>query len=602
LKAYQQAAALDPRSAEVRAEMSALYARQNREREAVEWAEAALKLDAQNAEANRVLGIIYAGRARLDDESAAGDADAMSAAKKAVASLEAAKRRSVSVDPALDMMLARLYLRTGDDERAIAALRPLVEQQDLDSGEPAALLAQVYVHAGRTDDAIRLLEGAIASYPEFYASLGELYENQRRWKDAAAAYERAVARNPRNVELRTRLGEVLLSLGGGSEAARAAAVLEDARKLTPTNTHVLYLLAQAQREAGQLDRAETTAKQLAALAPSGPSAPYALAQIYDQKQQYRRVVETLEPVVERAKPAGSDPRLSAVLLMLGSAYEELGAFDRAIATFERAKTLTPGNRNIDVYELGVLVSARRFPEALERSEALLRSQPGDQRVLRLRAEALRGTGRTQEAVDLLKGALATHADDATAYLALSELYAAVEQYGAAARVLADAGRKFPADLTVKFQLGSVLEREKRFADAERVFRQVISEDPLYAPALNYLGYMMADRGERLDESIALIKRALAVEPFNGAYLDSLGWAYFKANRLDLAEESLRKAADQRVRDSAVQDHFGDLLFRLGRYKDAIGAWRNALAGDGEQVNRDDIERKIRSAAGKAAKQ
>ena len=57
-----------------------------------------------------------------------------------------------------------------------------------------------------------------------------------------------------------------------------------------------------------------------------------------------------------------------------------------------------------------------------------------------------------------------------------------------------------------------------------------------------------------------------------------------------------------MRDSAVQEHFGDLLFRLGRYRDAISAWRQALDGDGEQVNRDDIERKIRSAGEKAAKQ
>ena len=148
----------------------------------------------------------------------------------------------------------------------------------------------------------------------------------------------------------------------------------------------------------------------------------------------------------------------------------------------------------------------------------------------------------------------------------------------------------------------MLERATRFAEAERAFRRVLADDPLYAPALNYLGYMLANRGERLDESIALIKRALAVDPFNGAYLDSLGWAYFKANRLELAEDPLRKAADQRVRDSAVQDHFGDLLFRLGRYGDAISAWRKALDGDGEQVNRDDIERKIRSAGEKAAKQ
>ncbi len=602
VKAYQQAAALDPRSAEIRAELAGLYARQNRQRDAMEWAEAALKLDGQNAEANRVLGIIYAGLARLDDESAADNTESLQAAKTAARHLETARRRSISTDPGIEMMLGRLYLKTGDNEQAIATLRRLSDEET-ERGEPTALLAQAYVNAGRADEAARLLEQSVTAHPEFYASLGELYENQQRWKDAAGAYERAVARNPRNVDLRSRLAVALLSDGGSAEAGRAAAVLEEARKLSPTDTQVLYLLSQAQRSAGKLDEAETTARQLAAIAPNGPSAPYALAQVYDQKQQYRRVVETLEPVVERSKGAsGGDARVSAAVLMLASAYQELGSFDRALSTFEVARALNPGNPSIGVYELGVLVAAKRFPEALERSQALLAAHPNDVRVTRLRADALRGAGRADEAVRLLEQAVAAQPDEVTNYLALSELYAATSAYDAAARTLDAAARKFPSDETVTFQLGSVLERATRFAEAERAFRQVLADDPLYAPALNYLGYMLANRGERLDESIALIKRALAVDPFNGAYLDSLGWAYFKANRLELAEDPLRKAADQRVRDSAVQDHFGDLLFRLGRYGDAISAWRKALDGDGEQVNRDDIERKIRSAGEKAAKQ
>src|ERR1035437_6689575 len=110
-------------------------------------------------------------------------------------------------------------------------------------------------------------------------------------------------------------------------------------------------------------------------------------------------------------------------------------------------------------------------------------------------------------------------------------------------------------------MGTVLERQKRFADAEQKFREVIARDPLHAQALNYLGYMLADRGERLDESIGYIKRALQVEPYNGAYLDSLGWAYFRQTRLDLAEVALHQAAEQRVRESAVHDHLGHVPFK-----------------------------------------
>jgi tetratricopeptide (TPR) repeat protein len=114
--------------------------------------------------------------------------------------------------------------------------------------------------------------------------------------------------------------------------------------------------------------------------------------------------------------------------------------------------------------------------------------------------------------------------------------------------------------------------------------------------------MLADRGERLGEAIGYIERAVRIEPWNGAFLDSLGWAYYKQGRLDLAEPALRKAAARRPRDSAVQDHFGDLLFRLERYQEAMSAWRKALDGDGEQIDRDAVGRKIRSATENVARQ
>jgi tetratricopeptide (TPR) repeat protein len=602
VKAYQRAAALDPVSAEIRAELAALYARQNRAREAMEWAEAALRLNAANVEAHRVLGMVNASLAKLDDEGETRDAESLERARTALRHLEAARTGSVSVEPGVEMMLGRLYMATDDTQHAIATLRRLVEQEP-GRGEPIALLARAYQQAGRPEDAVALLREAAPAHPEFYASLGEVYEDQQEWKPAAAAYDQAVARNPHSLELKTRLASVLLSDGGTAEAGRAVTLLEEVRQQSPADSQVLYLLSMAQRLSGRIDEAETTARQLISIAPASLSGAYALAAIYDEKQQYSRVIETLEPVLGRTRPTsrnGSD--LAPLALMLASAYEELGDFEHALSTFARARKIVPANETIDLYELGTLVTARRFTQALERSQALMTARPGDPRVVRLRAEALRGLGREGEAVKLLKDEVAAHSDDVSAHLALSEMYAAAKQFKPAVVVLQEAARLFPSDLTVRFQLGSVLDREGRAADAERTFREVLGEDPLYAPALNYLGYMMANRGERLDEAIALIRRALQVEPYNGAYLDSLGWAYLKANRLDMAEQYLGRAAAQRVRDSAVQDHYGDLLFRLGRLKDAVAAWRKALEGDGEEIDRKEIDRKIQSADAKAARQ
>ena len=147
----------------------------------------------------------------------------------------------------------------------------------------------------------------------------------------------------------------------------------------------------------------------------------------------------------------------------------------------------------------------------------------------------------------------------------------------------------------------MLDKQKKFAEAEAVFRQLIAKEPDNAPALNYLGYMLAERGERLDESVDYLKRALAIDPDNGSYLDSIGWAYFKDGKLDLALDNLKRAADQLTTNSVVQDHYGDVLFKLGRFDDAIAAWTRALAGDGDSIDRGDIDKKIRSPRGKSCR-
>src|SRR5262249_16012917 len=119
-----------------------------------------------------------------------------------------------------------------------------------------------------------------------------------------------------------------------------------------------------------------------------------------------------------------------------------------------------------------------------------------------------------------------------------------------------------------------------FDQADSEFRKVLTvtppSDPQAAATLNYLGYMNADRGVKLDESLGMIKQALSFEPNNGAYLDSLGWAYFKLGKYDLAEESLNKAAVHMSSDPTVQEHLGDLYQKTGRLKLAAAHWDRAV--------------------------
>jgi Flp pilus assembly protein TadD len=129
---------------------------------------------------------------------------------------------------------------------------------------------------------------------------------------------------------------------------------------------------------------------------------------------------------------------------------------------------------------------------------------------------------------------------------------------------------------IYFMRGAMHERSKDFDSAEKFFRKVLEMNPENSSALNYLGYMLADRNVRLQEAHDLVKKALDLEPNNGAYLDSLGWIYYRMDRLPEAETYLRRALERYSRDPVVNDHLGDVYFKQGKLKEAIAQWQAAL--------------------------
>ncbi len=102
--------------------------------------------------------------------------------------------------------------------------------------------------------------------------------------------------------------------------------------------------------------------------------------------------------------------------------------------------------------------------------------------------------------------------------------------------------------------------------------------------------MLADRGVKLQEAMTYIQRALALDPKNAAYLDSLGWAQFRMSRVDEAEKNLRAALQYDAADPAILEHLGDLLMQTGRKEEALGAWQKALQHGHDEPER--VRKKI----------
>jgi tetratricopeptide (TPR) repeat protein len=590
IAAHVKAATLDPGAAELPAELASLYARLGRFKEAIASAETALKIAPDNIEAHRVLGTVYASM--FESRGDSGPAREQ-AARRAIEHLERGRRPDgTDADPGLDLALGRLYLAQNENERALQVLRRIVEYQP-EVGEAYLLIARAETALGHSERAIATLEEAADDNPRLLSSLADLYEKQQRWRDAASAYERLSALTPASTDLKTRWATALLQSDKVEDAAKARDLLRDVMRAAPTDTRPLYLLSTAERRARDFAAAEVTARRLITLAPDGTSGVFALAQVYEDQRQYDKAADTLGPLVERLTGKAGDPPRELLTLMahLGFAQMQAGRADAAIATFEQARTLVGGAGNFDTSLIQAHLLAKHYDRAAELARAAGQRQP-DLRFAQLEARALVKAGRHDRAVVVMRDAVAAHDGDVQAYLSLAETLQDASRRDEADQVLADAAQRFPKDVTVPFQRGALLEQRKDYARAEAAFRDALARDPLHAPSLNYLGYMLAERGERLDEAVTLVERALTIDPENGSYLDSLGWALFKQKRYDRAEPLLRRAAAQVPANSVVQEHLGDVLWAMNRRAEAAEAWRHALSGDRQSIDAKAIEEKI----------
>ncbi len=596
VQAYRDSADHDADSGEMLAELAELYRTRDRFDEAINTANEALEREANNITAHRTLGLIYA--ARLSQQNPSPQETAA-----AVEHLEQA-RRTILPDLNVELTLARVYLRANQSADAIPLLEALIEKE-VGFTEGGLLLSYAYERASRREEAVTMLEGVIASgrpSTRAFRRLGELYGRMDRWSAAVEAYELATARNPRSSGAQRELANALRQDG---KIERARDVLQQLSMVRPEDIALLYQLSEIERDLGNFEEASAAARRLIQVEPKNLLGPYALAEIYLRQHNYRDAIATLEAAVDPQSQAavssdesgsrsnrGRLVQTARLLARIGFAYGQLQEHDPAIEAFTRAVGLAPTSLGYGARLVQAYLDAGRVPDAAAALENVQPHHPDSLTVARLEARILGDGGDVTAGIEVLRNTLDGNGGDPDAHLTLAAFYAYYDRFDDGVAVLESARVKFPDDLSILFQLGAVFEQDARYVDAERAFRGVLERDSSHATTLNYLGYMLADRGERLEESVALLLRAIEIDPGNGAYLDSLGWAYLKLNRLDLAETHLRQASEQMTWNSVIQDHFGDLLFKLGRHREAISSWEAALEGDLEEIDVPKVERKI----------
>jgi tetratricopeptide (TPR) repeat protein len=580
IDAYKKAYATDPQSPIIGERLAEMYWKAQRVRDAVTEANDILKHDPNDLATHRLLARIYL-RSLGDINSGSGVQSETVA--KAIAEYSEVHRLDPS-DQEASLWLARLYRLHNESDKAEQVLQQMLKD---DPGNEAAAeqLTQLLLDENKNDEAIKLLEGMTADSPSptLYDLLGDAYTQTHDYAKAEDAYRKAVDLDPSELSHLRGLGQTLLSEEKYPEALTVYQKLAD---LMPDDGDVYLRIAQIYRELHQLDKAEENLLKARQYNPGSLEVLYNEAMIYESQGRYDDAIRVLSDAVTGVKSQSTvlpsrKRSLGILYQQLGMLYRDTQNYQAAIYTFQELGHLGEEEDHrarlliMDTYRL-----AKDLPKALQTGREAMAKYPSDSAIRASQALLLGENQQTDEAVKLLEGDKNGGALDRDTYLNLSQVYERGRRYSQAEEAArrAEAMASDPHDNeTAWLMLGAVYEKQKQYDKAEAEFKRVLDVNPKNAQVLNYYGYMLADRGIRLDEAQDLIQRAVDQDPNNGAYLDSLGWVYFKQNKMQEAETNLRKAIERESHDPTIRLHLGDVYAKEGRMDQAAMEWEKSLA-------------------------
>ncbi len=468
----------------------------------------------------------------------------------------------------LVLEISRRFLLANQPEKALELLTRATARPGA-SGSTYARLGFVYSKLGKFDLAIKANRNAIRKQPRSLVGYQNLFLNDlqnKQEKEALDVLDEA-ARVPRvDAEFLIGLAELYANFGLQVPAqkqlanTRALAVLQRAQQLNTADPQLRLKLADGFNLLGKDDEAARIYMDLLNHPPidalARESIRAKLADIYLRGHDQKRAAEQLEAVLR------DNPTDVQSYYALGTiAYDEK-KYGEAADYFDKVLLLEPNLERV-YYELAdAQISQSKSAQALETLEKA-RQKFSDNFFL----EYLSGMAYSRQK------------DFTNAFIRFN-----------AAEIIAPARDTNLLTLEFYFQFGAACERKGDYAQAEKHFEKCLRLSPNFAEALNYLGFMWAEHGEKLDRARALIEKALKGDPQNAAYLDSMGWVLFKLGQpkdaLEYILEAIRFSEEE---DATLYDHLGDIYAKLGRNDKARDAWSKSLSLEPNEQVRKKVE-------------
>lgn len=568
---FDAAVTLAPEDPYLRLDYADFLLQINRRSAALEQASEARRLDPANSDALAVF-------ARAQLAVADGDPAAMDRAREAYEEL-----RRLNPEHLQGLIaLGRMYLGAGRTEEAAQVFREALALRPGNSWL-LSLLVEAQLRSDQVAAAEDTLEALLLADPaeaRARLTLADLQQKRGAMRAAAETLRAAPPEVMEDLDYRRRLGFALYRVGDLEASLEVVAtVLRDEED----DFGGLYLKALVHAAEGHHERASRLLRQLLAQRPESLELALLAARVLERQQEIDEAVSLLDGLAQRLRDADSEEEAELAEYQGLNVLFRAGEWDRLLRALE-PKLADPGEEpplDLVFLRLDALARSERADEALDVLADL--DSPQLTRISRLakEAELLFELGRDKEAGDRLTRLRRLPGIEGR--LEAARLLQARERFAEAIPLLEGLRRAAPERLQSLFWLAAAYERSGRDEEAEETFRAVLEIDGDFAPALNYLGYMWAEAGRNLEEALALVERAVALEPDNGAYVDSLGWTLFRLGRYEGARQLLERAARLVPGDAIISEHLGDVYLAVDRPAEARVHYERALSLDGENA-------------------
>lgn len=438
---------------------------------------------------------------------------------------------------------------------------------------------------GDKDQSLDMREKAYACF-----CAGYFFMLDRDWENAADNLEKAILFDPSSERIIRHLATCYFQLGKNEKSVY---FVEKLAKLKPQEFSVHYTLATLYETMGEYQeaiaeyewarRCKTTKLDHVFMA----DALYRLANLYMQGGMMEKGAECYKSMLEMKLV--NDP--TKIYYEIGQRYFEKNDIKKALEYFLKIKEVDPKSNLIGFYLTLCYNALNDYDNAVHEAKGFLEKEP-DNWIIHLVLSEIYGkikneTGRDDEmkkTEDILKKNVSAGSKNPKEYFLLCQIYRSQRRIHEAIAVIEDM-KLIPLDKETQrdahFLLANLYYEDREFDRVEEELRMTLKVDPDFHEANNFLGYFFAENGKNLDEAIQLINRALKVQPQNGAYLDSLGWAYYKKAQAEgrndyliMALQKLQKAI-QLLEEPDIYEHIGDIHYSLGNWDETVEFWEKA---------------------------